>query len=112
MGGIQRFRRRGVFHSIRAAIRFRTVANMPNEGADALQTRALRLSNEEAEREETDHVVSAVRPSKIDALPLSGDDSVIFRLTRVSNMIHKAMFEASELQGPVLWNLAANCTLI
>ena len=58
---------------------------------------ALVLSEAEAEQEEGSQVAAALLQSKVDAPPLSGDDAVVFRLTRVSQGILQALLEAPQL---------------
>ena len=58
---------------------------------------ALVLSEAEAEQEEGSQVAAALLQSKADAPPLSGDDAVVFRLTRVLQGILQALLEAPQL---------------
>eukprot|EP00928_Gymnodinium_smaydae_P043630 TRINITY_DN29195_c0_g1_i1.p1 TRINITY_DN29195_c0_g1~~TRINITY_DN29195_c0_g1_i1.p1 ORF type:complete len:181 (+),score=38.32 TRINITY_DN29195_c0_g1_i1:383-925(+) len=72
---------------------------------------ALELSNAMAEQEEGSHVAAALVQSKIDAPPVSCEDAVVFRLTRVSQNILRALLEAPELAEMRARTTDAGCEL-
>jgi len=72
---------------------------------------AIELSNDDADRQESEHVVAAVLQSKVDAPPVSGDDAVIFRLTRVTHSISETLLQAPELAEARARVIESGCEL-
>lgn len=84
---------------------------MMDEGADAQVDQAIKLSNDDADRQESEQVVAAVLQSKIDTPPVSGDDAVIFRLTRVTHTISETLLQVPELAEARARVIESGCEL-